>query len=106
MEETKLPKGPENLNCMFWQKPMSEVCHTCPLWTEIKRQYKEGEDTLTEKHWVCGLAAIVPVAIEMLQETASTSIEVNKLRNTVAGVGGGLMQIASANRNSPRLTHG
>ena len=30
------PHGPSDQYCPDWRKPMSRVCHTCPLWIEVK----------------------------------------------------------------------
>ena len=101
MSEEK-PRGSKELYCPWWRKRMYDVCHTCPLWTMIER--KNGE--YLEKHWVCGFAAMVPITIEMLQETASTSIEVNKLRNTVVSTGTGLMQLARRGQDMKQIEDG
>lgn len=96
------PKGPKDLYCPFWKKSMANVCHTCPLWTMVERTV-EG---YKEKHWSCALAFLVPVATEMLQETSSCNIEMNKLRNVVVNTGTGLMQLARRGQDMKQLEDG
>lgn len=96
------PKGPKDLTCPFHKKAMSAVCHKCPLWTMVERT----ADGYKEKHWSCALAFLVPVATELLQETTSTSIELNKLRNMVNGVGTGLMQLARRGQDMKQIEDG
>lgn len=97
------PKGPADMDCMFWQKPMSEVCHKCPLWTMVEKVDKDG---YKEKQWSCGIALAPLVMIEVLQECASGAIEVNKLRNAVVSVGTGVMQLARRGQDLKELEDG
>lgn len=97
------PKGPADMDCMFWQRPMSDVCHKCPMWTMVEKVDGEG---FKERHWSCGFAFLVPVLTEVLQEGTSTSIEVNKLRNAVVGVGTGVMQLARRGQDMKLIDNG
>ena len=38
----QIPRGPDNLFCPDWKKPMSKVCHTCPLWMKLPVQDANG----------------------------------------------------------------
>lgn len=77
---------------------MSEVCHKCPLWTKVTTE-EQGDQ------YTCAVAWLPLLAIELIQQTASTSVEVNKLRNKVTGIGGGLLELARARGagEEPRL---
>ena len=97
------PKGPTDMDCMFWQKPMSDVCHKCPMWTMVERTDPDG---YKERNWSCGFAFMVPILTETLQEAASSSIEINKLRNSVVGVGTGMMQLARRGQDLKQIEDG
>lgn len=96
------PRGPKDLYCPWWKKPMYNVCHTCPLWTMVER--KNGD--YLEQHWSCAVAFLVPILTESLQAGESTSIEVNKLRNAVVNVGTGVIQLARRGQDLKMLDDG
>lgn len=75
----RIPMGPENLYCPFWQKPMCEVCHKCPLWTQVR-----GTDPNTGEEvddWNCSLGWLPMMLIENAQQSRQTGAAVESFRN-------------------------
>ncbi|MCW5695766.1 MAG: hypothetical protein KIS96_03415 [Bauldia sp.] len=71
--------GPADKNCPFWRKPMIKVCHTCPLWKQIR-----GTDANTGEEvdgWDCSLAWLPMLLIENSQQQRQTGAAVESLRN-------------------------
>lgn len=97
------PKGPADKDCPFWKLPMVEVCHKCPLWTVVEQV---DPDKFKTRTWTCGLSVLPLIAIEALQEATSTSIEINKLRDTVVGVGTGMLQLARRGQDLKQIEDG
>lgn len=80
----KIPHGEEHLNCPLWQKPMSEVCHKCPWWFEIRGANPQtGEDV---SDWNCAIAWGPMLALNIAQQARQTGAAVESFRNeTVKG---------------------
>lgn len=64
-----VPDGPADLKCPDWQKPMSKVCKTCPLWMQREVTVTHIADGRTEKsvEWMCGKALAVLNQGEIIQ---------------------------------------
>jgi hypothetical protein len=76
---TQVPRGPENLYCPDWKKPMSKVCHTCPLWVHIRgKNPNTGEDV---DRWNCAKAWTPMLLIENSQMQRQTGAAVESFRN-------------------------
>lgn len=82
--------GPENLNCPFWQKPMSEVCHKCPMWISVSGTNALGKDIT---NWTCSLRFTVDCLMEVVQQSRESTKSTQQMRNMMAGA-----VINSANR--------
>ena len=79
MRQKQPALGPENLSCPDWQKPMSEVCHKCPLWTHL--DYTDPETAARTEEWACAKAAVVVTQIKIIRELQIISQELNVQRN-------------------------
>lgn len=75
---TQIPRGPENLFCPDWRKPMSKVCHTCPLWMKLPINDTNGTPI---DDWRCAKVWSALLQFHQCQETFSVSTEINQLRN-------------------------
>lgn len=74
----RMPADPGD-DCPFWKKDVSLVCHKCPLYMQIR-----GMDRNTGQevdHWICAIAASVPLMIENTQMNRETSGSVDSFRN-------------------------
>lgn len=74
-----IPRGPDHLYCPQWRKKMSAVCHTCPLWVQLR-----GTDRNTGKEvdeWRCSLAAMPMLLIENTQIAREHGAATESLRN-------------------------
>lgn len=76
----QIPHGPKALKCPLWQKSMATVCHTCPLWTQLR-----GVDVNTgkeiEDEWNCGLAMLPGLLINVAQKVRETSASIDRFND-------------------------
>lgn len=79
MRQMQVPRGPEDMNCPDWQKPMSEVCHKCPLWAKVTTTDNQTGQNIDE--WNCAKAWTVILQIRAIHELNGASKEINALRN-------------------------
>ena len=78
----QIPHGPEHLNCPFWQKPMSECCHACPLWSQIRGvDAQTGRDI--EDEWNCSIPSLLRALIANVQQTAQAGASADKVATAV-----------------------
>lgn len=78
----KIPRGEEDLNCPFWQKPMSEVCHKCPMWVQLRGKHPQSEKEVDD--WGCSFMWLPMLMIETSQMERQTGAAVEGLRNKVS----------------------
>jgi hypothetical protein len=79
VETEQVPHGPDNRDCPWWKKPMSKVCHKCPLWSAV-----DGKDPQSEaiiKRWNCGLAWQNTLQVENSQMVYQLGAAIESLRN-------------------------
>lgn len=84
------PHGYEHLNCPFWQKPMSEVCHKCPMWVQIRGTDPNTGETVSDE-WQCSFTwlpkMLLETALHTRHATASTdkvATEISKFHESMA----------------------
>lgn len=75
---TRIPKGPDNLYCPLWRKAMCKVCHTCPLWIQLRGTNKNTGEHIDE--WYCSLAALPPLLVENASVTRNVDGNIDMLR--------------------------
>jgi hypothetical protein len=80
MTESAVPKGPKNLKCPDWQKPMSQVCHTCPLWMSIEKERPDGSKL---DDWNCAKVHSVMMSIDVIRATRGSQAAAESLRNAI-----------------------
>jgi len=74
----QIPHGPEDRWCPFWKKKMSTVCHTCPLWVQVR-----GVDSNTGQNvdrWDCSIGLLTMLQLETAKEVRQTNASVDKMR--------------------------
>ena len=77
-----IPRGPENLHCPFWHKPMSECCHICPLWTQLRGVDPQTGEPIPDE-WNCAIGHMPKLLVENSQMSRQTGAAVESLRNRV-----------------------
>lgn len=75
----QIPHGPENLWCPMWRKPMCKVCHTCPMWTQMRGSNPNTGEAVDK--WDCALAFGPMLAVENAQQSRQTGAAVESMRN-------------------------
>jgi hypothetical protein len=75
----QVPRGPADLDCPFWQEPMAEVCHKCPLWIRIVGKNPQSEEHI--ERWSCAFAELPILAVENSQQQRGTQAAVESFRN-------------------------
>lgn len=79
----QVPRGPENLLCPFWQKPMEDVCHKCPFWTQLRGvDPQTGEPVLDE--WNCSLGHLPRLLVENSQQSRQTGASADKVATEIS----------------------
>ena len=96
MDRSQIPRGPKGFKCPFWQKPMEQVCHTCPMYTMIRgANPNTGENV---DRWDCSLALLPLLLVENAQQQRSMGAAIESFRNEtiraqIAGLNGiGLLE--------------
>jgi len=89
----QVPRAAPGLICPFRGKDTSKVCHTCPLWTQVR-----GSDPQTGREiedWRCAMAWLPTLVLDGSQQTRQaagsadkTATEVAKFHNTMARLNG------------------
>jgi hypothetical protein len=89
----QIPRGPEALDCPFHRKPMSEVCHKCPLWVQLRGKDPQSESEIDK--WNCSLAWMPRLTIENTQMAHQTGAAVETFRNQSAKQNNALLMLAT-----------
>ncbi len=73
------PRGDENLICPLHKQAMSEVCHKCPWWTQVRGKNPQSEEEIDR--WDCAIAWMPLLTIENSQMQRQTGAAVESFRN-------------------------
>ena len=88
----QVPHGPEDLKCPFLKKSMDQVCHTCPMWTQVRGKHPQSLEEIDR--WDCSLALLPLLLIENSQRQMQTAASVDKVASEI--VKGNDQQILAA----------
>lgn len=77
--QNPVPHGSESLKCPLWRKPMSEVCHTCPLWTQLRGLNPNTGQEIDE--WNCALALTPLLLVENAMQSRQAGAAIESFRN-------------------------
>ena len=77
--QNQIPRGPDNLYCPDWKKPMSRVCHTCPLWIQVRGKNPQTDAEIDA--WNCAKAWLPTLLVENSQQTRQGAAATESLRN-------------------------
>lgn len=76
---SQAPHADRGLLCPFHKKDVSKVCHTCPLWIQVRGKHPQsGHETDT---WVCAIAFGPVATMDAARQSHSTSVAIESLRN-------------------------
>ena len=78
------PHGPADMDCPDWQKPMSEVCHKCPLWLDF--QVKQPGSPTFAVEWDCAKVWSPKLQHAAIQSIDHSAAEQHEFRNELAKV--------------------
>lgn len=102
----KPPHADEGLICPFHKADMSTVCHTCPLWTQVRGKHPQtGADVDT---WSCAIAFLPVLLLENSKQSRATTVATEDLRNEVVKSNDGRAQMLGSFASSqiPQLLVG
>lgn len=75
----QVPRGPDHLFCPFWRMRQSKVCHTCPLWVQVRGTNPQTGQEVDQ--WQCSLSWLPMLLIECAQQSRQTGAAVESFRN-------------------------
>ena len=76
---TNIPLGPADRYCPFWKKKMSTVCHTCPMWVQVRGMNPNtGQET---DRWDCSIALLTMMQLETAKEVRQTNASIDTMRS-------------------------
>jgi hypothetical protein len=93
----QVPRGHEDINChrcLPERVPMSEVCHKCSLWQELRgRDPNTGEET---SEWRCVDAWLLIGQLEIAKMVRSGAVATETFRNEVVALNMASLNAAAA----------
>ena len=75
----KIPRGDENLICPLHKQAMSEVCHKCPWWVQVKGKHPQSKQEIDD--WQCAIGWVPLLLVENAQQSRQTGAAVESFRN-------------------------
>jgi hypothetical protein len=79
MAKTKIPRGDDELICPLHKKPMSEVCHMCPWWIQLRGT--NPNTGLDVDDWCCSIGVLPLLLVNVANETRQTAAATESFRN-------------------------
>lgn len=77
----QIPRGPEDRYCPFWKQKMSKVCHTCPMWTQVRGVNPQTGADLDR--WDCAHAIMPMLMVEQAGATRRNQAAIESMRNDI-----------------------
>lgn len=77
----QIPRGPDNLICPLHKTKMAKVCHTCPLWVQL-RGVNPNTGQEVDK-WNCSLATLPMLLVENAQQARQAGAATESMRNEI-----------------------
>jgi hypothetical protein len=75
--------GPDDMDCPFHQRPMSEVCHSCPLWQMLRGVHPQTGEPIPDE-WNCSFAHMTKLSLEFSQQARQAGASSDKVATEVA----------------------
>lgn len=76
----QIPHGHEHLDCPFWHKKMSEVCHKCPMWVQIRGVDPQTGEIIGDE-WQCTLTWLPKLMLDNTQQSRQAGAAIESFRN-------------------------
>jgi hypothetical protein len=76
----QIPRGYDHLKCPMWRKPMSEVCHTCPWWIQIRGVDRNTGEPIADE-WNCSMTIVPKLVIDTAYEARASGAATESFRN-------------------------
>lgn len=77
--QAQIPRGSSKLTCPFHHKTMSQVCHKCPLWVQLRGTSANTGEPVDE--WRCSFTWLPMLLIEVGQQTRQAGAAIESFRN-------------------------
>jgi hypothetical protein len=88
----QVPRADAGRICPFHNKDMALVCHTCPLWIQLRGKHPNtGEDV---DDWGCAFAWMPMLLIENAKQIRSNAAATESFRNDVTAIGTAMVKTA------------
>jgi len=79
LKMAQIPHGPDNLYCPLHRAKMAKVCHTCPLWVQLRGiNPNTGAEV---DHWNCSLSALPMLIVENANQSRQNGAATESFRN-------------------------
>ena len=75
----QVPHADPGTVCPLHRRDMSEVCHTCAWWTQVRGKHPQSNEEID--HWNCAVGWIPMLLIEGAQQSRQTGAAVESFRN-------------------------
>jgi hypothetical protein len=75
----KIPRGEDSLNCPLLLSPMSEVCHKCPWWTQVRGVNPNTGAEVDD--WNCAIGLLPMLLVNVAQESRQGAAATESFRN-------------------------
>lgn len=77
----QIPKANPGLICPYHRKDVAKVCHTCPMWTQVRGTNPNTGDPVDD--WRCAIAWLPMLLIENAQQSRQAGAAVESMRNEI-----------------------
>lgn len=84
MTKRQIPRGPEDLKCPLWKKPMDQVCHTCPMWVQLRGMDRNTGKEIDE--WGCSIAFLPTLLVETAYQGRTATAATESFRNEMVAI--------------------
>jgi hypothetical protein len=85
----EVPRAKPGFICPLHRKDMAKVCHSCPLWIQVRG--KNPNTGAEVDNWNCSLALLPMLMIENAQQARQAGAAIESFRNEFSGAGHALM---------------
>jgi hypothetical protein len=99
-QQVQRPTGPSDKVCPLHRKKMSDVCHACPLWIQVRGKHPQTEAEVDM--WDCSLAWMPLLLIENSQMQRQTGAAVESFRNEMVKANEATISLVTA-QNGTKL---
>lgn len=81
MVETEKPRAKKGMKCPLWQKDMSQVCHTCEWFIQVRG--KDPQSLQEIDQWGCAIKWLPILTIENIQQARQAGASADKVANEI-----------------------